>query len=120
MLATLLTAQPAQPAALRLMVQMLAARQRPREAITYVRAARRAAPDALALLVTEAALEAQAGDFAAAYRALEEAPLEQAQSPLLLERAPASSSRRAGRATPRTACGRSCCRIRATRTSASG
>jgi len=83
-LATLLTAQPAQPAALRLMVQMLAARQRAREAVTYVRAARRVAPDALPLLVTEAALDAEVGDFAAAYRALEEVPLEQAQSPTLL------------------------------------
>jgi tetratricopeptide (TPR) repeat protein len=83
-LATLLTAQPAQPAALRLMVQMLAARQRPREAITYVRAARRAAPDAVPLLVTEAALDAQTGDFPAAFRVLEQVPLEQAQSPVLL------------------------------------
>jgi putative PEP-CTERM system TPR-repeat lipoprotein len=84
-LAAVLTARPAQPAALRMMVEMLGARGRVQEAITYVRAARRAAPDSLALLVTEAALEAQAGDFAAAYRALEEAPLEQAQSPLLLD-----------------------------------
>jgi tetratricopeptide (TPR) repeat protein len=83
-LADILTAQPAQPAALRMMVEMLNAHGRVADAIAYVRAARKAAPNALPLLVTEAALHALARDFSAAYAVLDEVPLEQAQSPALL------------------------------------
>jgi tetratricopeptide (TPR) repeat protein len=83
-LASILTAQPAQSAALRMMVEALNAHQRVPEAIAYVRAARAVAPSALPLLVTEAALHALAHDFSAAYAVLDEVPLEQAQSPALL------------------------------------
>jgi tetratricopeptide (TPR) repeat protein len=83
-LAAILAAQPAQGTALRMMVEMLNAHQRSGEAIAYIRAARRAAPNALPLLVTEAALHALARDFPAAYTVLDEVPLEQAQSPTLL------------------------------------
>ncbi len=83
-LATVLAAQPAQPAALRMMIEILVGRGRVDEAIAYAKAARKTAPGALPLLVTEAALHAQAHDFSAAYSALDEVPLEMAQSPLLL------------------------------------
>ncbi len=83
-LATVLTAQPAQPTALRMMIEILVGRGRLDEAIAYAKAARKAAPGALPLLVTEAALHAQAHDFSAAYAVLDEVPLEMAQSPLLL------------------------------------
>jgi len=84
LLAAILVAQPAQGTALRLMIETLVGRQRVDEALVYARAARRAAPGAVPLLVTEAALHAVARDFSAAYSTLDEVPLEQAQSPLLL------------------------------------
>jgi putative PEP-CTERM system TPR-repeat lipoprotein len=83
-LAAVLTAQPAQPTALRMMIEILVGRGRVDEAIAYAKAARQAAPGALPLLVTEAALHAQAHDYSAAYSVLDEVPLEMAQSPLLL------------------------------------
>jgi putative PEP-CTERM system TPR-repeat lipoprotein len=83
-LAAILAAQPAQGTALRLMIEVLVAHQRIDEALGYAKAARRAAPNAVPLLVTEAALQAAAKDFSAAYGTLDEVPLEQAQSPLLL------------------------------------
>jgi len=83
-LAAILTAQPAQGTALRMMIELLLGHQRVDEAVAYGRAARRVAPNAVPLLVTEAALHATAHDFAAAYSTLDEVPLEQAQSPVLL------------------------------------
>lgn len=83
-LADILTAQPAQGTALRMMIELLVAHGQVNEAIDAVKAARAAAPDAVPLLVTEAALHAMAKDYSAAYAVLDEVPLEQAQSPLLL------------------------------------
>jgi predicted Zn-dependent protease len=83
-LASVLTEQPAQGQALRLMIELLGTHGRLDEAITYVKAARNAVPGEVPLLVTEAALQAQAKEFQAAYATLDEVPLEQAQSPLLL------------------------------------
>lgn len=84
LLAGVLAAQPAAPQALRMMVRLLLAQHRTGEAIGYVQAARRAAPNVISLLVTEAALHTIAGDFPAAYATLDQVPLEAAQSPLLL------------------------------------
>jgi putative PEP-CTERM system TPR-repeat lipoprotein len=83
-LAAILTAQPAQGTALRMMIELLTGRHRLGEALTYVKAARRAAPGSVPLLVTEAALHAEMKDFSAAYSVFDEVPLEQAQSPVLL------------------------------------
>lgn len=83
-LADVLTAQPAQPTALRMMIEILVGRGHVDEALAYARAARHAAPGVLSILVTEAALHAQAHDFSAAYSVLDEVPLEMAQAPLLL------------------------------------
>jgi len=83
-LAAILTAQPAQGTALRMMIELLTAHRRLDEAIAYAKAARRFAPNSVPLLVTESALHAEARDFSAAYATLDEVPLEQAQSPQLL------------------------------------
>jgi putative PEP-CTERM system TPR-repeat lipoprotein len=83
-LSDILAAQPAQAAALRMMLEELTAHRRIDEALGYVHAARKVAPGSVPLLVTEAALHSVAGDYAAAYATLDEVPLEQAQSPLLL------------------------------------
>jgi predicted Zn-dependent protease len=80
----ILTAQPAQPTALRMMIELLITHNRNDDALAYVRAARRVAPSSVPLLVTEAALHSLMRDFSAAYATLDEVPLEEAQSPLLL------------------------------------
>lgn len=80
----ILTAQPAQPTALRMMIELLIAHHRNDEALAYVRAARHVAPGSVPLLVTQAALQSLARDFPSAYATLDEVPLEEAQSPLLL------------------------------------
>jgi predicted Zn-dependent protease len=76
--------QPANLPALRTLIEMLLAQNRLHDALAVVQTARRSAPAVISLLVTEAALRAQDHDFAGAYSVLDEVPLEQAQSPLLL------------------------------------
>jgi cellulose synthase operon protein C len=83
-LGEILDTQPANRAALRTLVEILVSENKLDRAIAVVRAARKASPNTLGLLVTEAALHARQGDFAAAYSALDEVALEQALSPLLL------------------------------------
>ncbi len=83
-LAEILDTQPANRPALRTLIELLIAQGKIDPAIAAVRAARRASPNTLALLVTEAALHARKGDFAGAYDVLDEVPLEESLAPLLL------------------------------------
>lgn len=80
----ILETQPANRLALKTLVELLIADNKVDQAIEAVRTARRAAPAVMGLLMTEAALHARKGDYAAAYGTLDEAPLEQALSPLVL------------------------------------
>ncbi len=80
----ILTIQPANRAALRTLVELLVSEDKLDRAIAAVRLARKSSPGTIGLLVTEAALHARKGDFPAAYGVLDEVPLEQALSPLLL------------------------------------
>lgn len=84
MLGDILAAEPANRPALRAMLEILLANERVEQAAGLVRAARKAAPGTLGLLVTEAALHARANNFTAAYATLDEVSLEEALSPLLL------------------------------------
>ncbi len=83
-LTEILDTQPSNRAALRTMIELLSSQGKFDRAIALVRAARQAAPDLLGLLITEAALDGRKGDFAAAFNALDQVPLEQALSPALL------------------------------------
>ena len=80
----ILQAQPSNRAALRALLELLASRNQTDGAIAAVRAARAAAPGMVGLTVTEAALQARKGDFVAAFGVLDQVPLEQALSPLVL------------------------------------
>ena len=79
-----LDVQPANRPALQVMIELDLTQGRLKDAIATVQSARKVAPGALGLLVTESALRARAGDFAGAYGVLDEVPLEQAQSTVLL------------------------------------
>lgn len=83
-LSEILEVEPSNRAALRTLVELLTAENKTDEAIKYVRAARKIAPEAIALVVTEAALLARKADFAGAFYVMEQVPLEAALSPTLL------------------------------------
>jgi putative PEP-CTERM system TPR-repeat lipoprotein len=84
LLTGVLDAQPANRPALRELVELDLAQGRVKDAIASVLAARKAAPGLLGLLVTEAALRARDGDFPGAYATLDDVPLEQSRSAVLL------------------------------------
>jgi cellulose synthase operon protein C len=84
LLTALLAARPANRAALVALVEIRLAEGRVQDAITAVQAARKAAPGMVGFLVTEAALQAHAGNFTTAFNLLDEVPLELAKSPQLL------------------------------------
>lgn len=84
LLGEILAEQPANPSALRALLELQVAQGRLDDALAAVHAARRVAPTVVSLLVTDAALRAQVHDFSGAFTVLDEVPLEQAQSPLFL------------------------------------
>lgn len=84
LLTDVLDTQPANRSALQVVVELDLTQGRVKHAIATVQAARKAAPGLLGLLVTEAALRARDGDFAGAYAVLDDVPLEQAKSSVLL------------------------------------